>query len=60
MGVSFFAAVQPRYISLQNLAQREMADPPVKPHGQPGLQLHCTTSGFAQKKRTQSPSAGGG
>jgi hypothetical protein len=43
------AAVQPRCIFLQNLAQNEIADPLQSPTDRLGCRLVCTTSGFAQK-----------
>jgi hypothetical protein len=46
-------AVQPDFISLQNLSQNEKADHLQRPTGGAGWRLVCTAQGFAQKKDTK-------
>ena len=47
------AAVQARFISLQNFAFCAIADPLQGPTAHLGCRFVCTTSGFAQKKDTR-------
>ncbi|CAI8792395.1 hypothetical protein EMIT0P218_10385 [Pseudomonas sp. IT-P218] len=50
---ALFAAVQPRFISLQNFALSEIADRLQSPTARLGYSIVCTTTGFAQKKDTR-------
>ena len=52
-------SVQPRFISFQNFALCEIADPLQIPKARLGCRFICTTSGFAQKKNAR-PAGGRG